>query len=275
MPKRENILNRRKYTTSSNTLTTVSTTLRRATDILRCIGNGINSATEIAAYCNYTVPTVHRLLQHLTELHWTVQDSATHKYYLGGTVTELSGNSIGNHKYLVLHALREMSSLSNLTEETVNLGILDQLHYLQLHEIPSRHNLRITEEGDRLRGRWAGAATKALLSQLDDNELKKALKHVYFEAVARNTVTNKEVFVEQINEVRRKGHSVSQSERINGAVCIAAPIKNYVCPAMISVVGLIDRLKPGVNEIVEAIMDSANRISDDIKGAFDEQGGGT
>ena len=46
--------------------------LERATDILVCLGNGINSATEIAAYCDYSISTVHRLLQNLAELGWVV-----------------------------------------------------------------------------------------------------------------------------------------------------------------------------------------------------------
>jgi DNA-binding IclR family transcriptional regulator len=53
--------------------------LKRATDILVCLENGINSVTEIAVYCDYSISTVHRLLQNLAELGWVVQDENSHK----------------------------------------------------------------------------------------------------------------------------------------------------------------------------------------------------
>ncbi|MCJ7606159.1 MAG: IclR family transcriptional regulator, partial [Dehalococcoidales bacterium] len=236
--------------------------------------NGINSATEIAGYCSYSISTVHRLLQNLTELGWVIQDESSHKYFLGPLVSRLSSNEMSTHRYLVLRGLKEMSNLSNLTEETIILGILDQLHFRKLHEIPSRHNLRIHEESDRLKGQYVGATAKVLLSQLDDEDLKTALKHIKSEHVTETSVTDPSLIREQIEEIRRSGYSVSFGERIPGAACISAVVKHYYCPVALYIVGLESRMRPRLNEFIVALTSGAQRISDEIAGTFDGQGGG-
>ncbi len=277
MSKRENFPNQRKYNTFSTKSTNKSTaspsSLERATDILVCLGNGINSATEIAAYCDYSVSTVHRLLQNLSDLDWVIQDNNSHKYFLGELVHKLATNLMTAHQYLVLHALKEMNILANLTEETVILGAFEQLHFIKLYDIQSPHNLRIIEASDRLKGQYLGATAKVLLSQLDDKELKNFLKHVKNEPITRESVVDPEAIMKQIKEIRRKGYCVSFGERTKGAGCISAPVKNYFCPVALYIVGPEDRLKPDLDTYIAALVKGAHRISEDIFGVFDGQGG--
>jgi len=288
MSKRENFPDQRKY----NTFPAISTTLQpkngtsknaipeaapssleRATDILVCLGNGINSATEIAVYCDYSISTVHRLLQNLAELGWVVQDENSHKYFLGSLVHKLADDVINSHRYLVLHALKEMHRLAELTEETIILGCLDRLHFLKLHEIPSSHNLRIIEANDKFKGQYIGATARVLLSQLDDKELKNVLKHVKNNVTAQDSASVNSTTLDQILEIRKKGYAVSYGERNKGAVCISAPVKNYYCPVALYIVGLEERLGQRVDAIINDLKASASVISEDIIGAFIEQGG--
>jgi DNA-binding IclR family transcriptional regulator len=288
MSKRENFPDQRKYNTFPAMSTTIRTknagakntapenvpsSLERATDILICLGNGINSATEIAAYCDYSISTVHRLLQNLAELGWVVQDETSHKYFLGSLVHRLASDVMNSHRYLVLHALKEMNRIAEMTEETVILGCLDQLHFLKLHDIPSSHNLRIIEASDKLKGQYLGATAKVLLSQLEDKELKNFLKHVKNEAATPGSVVDNSVLMKQILEIREKGYSVSYGERIKGAICISVPVKNYFCPVALYIVGPEERLRNRVDNIVQELTSSALCISEDILNAFIVQGG--
>jgi IclR family transcriptional regulator, KDG regulon repressor len=278
MPKREKNPDQRKYNTFPPVSTTsgsdsVTSSLERATEILLCLGNGINSATEIAAYCEYSVSTVHRLLQNLVVLRWVVQDEISHKYFLGPLVHKLSSNLMTGHRYLILHALKEMSRLSNLTEETITLSALDQFQILKLQDIPSLHNLRIIEADDKLQGQFLGATAKVLLSQLHDNHLKDFLKHLKNQPATADSVVDNDILLEQILEVRRKGYAVSSGERIKGAVCICAAVNNYYCPVAIYIVGPEDRLKSKIDELVTELLASASLIAESIIGAFDVPGG--
>ena len=239
MLQREKNPNLRKYITHLSKSTTVSTSLHRATNILSCLSNDINTATDIASYCKYSTSTVHRLLQTLKELNWAIQDDNNHKYYLGPLVYQLSSNQIAAHKYLIMRALHEMIHLSNITEESKRLGPL-----------------------------FIGATAKVLLSQLSNEELRTTMKHIKFDRVTENTVTDKEVLMAQLKEIRQQGYCVTYSERIPGAICISAPVKNYICPATLSIIGPENRLRPRVNRVIEELKASASRIPNDIAGAF-------
>jgi IclR family KDG regulon transcriptional repressor len=271
MLRREKNSNRRKYSTNPNRSANISTSLHRATEILSCLSNGINTVTDISKYCKYSPSTVHRLLQTLKGLNWAVQDESNHQYYLGSLVTQLAFNQEAAHRYLIMQSMREMIRLSNISGETVNLGVLMQLHYLLIHEVASEHALRITEASKRLGPIYSGATAKILLSQLDDAELKRTMKHISFSHVTENTVTDKELLMTQLMECRRKGYCISYGERIPGAVCISAPIKSYMCPASLSIVGPENRLRARINEVVKELIESAGRISGDIEESFVEK----
>jgi DNA-binding IclR family transcriptional regulator len=67
--------------------------LENVTNILKFLGNGLNSATEIATHCDYSIFTVQHLLQNLSALGWVVQDETNHKYFIGPLVHELAANT--------------------------------------------------------------------------------------------------------------------------------------------------------------------------------------
>jgi len=268
MLKREKNSDLRKYITSLARTSNVSTLLHRSTNILTCLSNDINTITDIAGYCKYSTSTVHRLLQSLKELNWIIQDGGRHKYYLGPLVLQLASNRIAAHKYLIIHALGEMERLADITEETINLAIMLNLNYNIIHAIPSKHDLRIIEENKRIGPIYTGATAKVMLSQLSDEELQITLRYIKFERFTENTVTDKAVLLEQVKEIRRKGYCVTYGERINGALCISAPVKNYLCPASLSIVGPENRLKARVKEVVEELKSSAGSISLDIAEAL-------
>ena len=239
--------------------------LVRASNILFCLSNGINTNSEIAKYCKYSTSTVHRLLNVLKNLNWVVQDSIDNKYYLGPVVDQLVSNQTGAHRYLLVNAIYEMGYLSNFSGETINLSILVGLRSILLHGIHSKQELKITE-ADSVYGMLfaVGATGKALLSQLSDAETREVLKKVDIVKVTGNNITDRNVLVAQLKAIKRQGYAVSYGERIAGAVCISAPVKYYSHPVALSVLGPESRIKPRLEEIKKALIASASRISNSI-----------
>jgi IclR family transcriptional regulator, KDG regulon repressor len=271
MQKQEKTTEQREFTKFSNNSTNEPagspSLLEKVTNILNFLGNGLNSTTEIATHCGYSISTVQRLLQNLSALGWVVQDETNHKYFLGPLVHELAAKTTSAHQFLILHALKEMDSLAGLTRESVVLGALEQMRIVLLHNIQSPHNLRVIE-AERPREMYVGATAKILLSQLDDRELKNFFKHVKIKAVTSESITNTATIFQQIREIRQKGFSVSHGERIQGVLCIAAPVKNYFCPAALYIIAPEDRLKPKLDISINALVNSARNISESIAGAF-------
>jgi DNA-binding IclR family transcriptional regulator len=243
--------------------------LIRAANILHCLSSDINTNTEIAKCCKYSTSTVHRLLNVLKNLNWVVQDPVNHKYYLGPVINQLTADQNNAHRLLLLNSLQEMGHLSNFSGETINLSIMIQLRSILLHAIQSQQELRITEANSVYGTFFAvGATSKALLSQLDDEELKEVLHKVDLVKVTGNKITDRNMLLAQLRDIRRRQYAVSHSERITGAMCISAPIKQYPYPVALSILGPESRLKPRAREIIEELTASAGRISSSIGRAF-------
>ncbi len=268
MSKRENFPGLREYTTFSRSSTTTPSLLKKMTDILVCLSHGIYSATEIATYCNYSISTVHRLLQELSGLGWLVHDEANRKYYMGSLIPRMAADYASSHRFLILHAIKEMNRLADLIGETVILGMLEQLHFVKLYDIPSRYNVKITEDDDKMKGQYIGATARVLLSQLQDNELKTLLNHISSNNNATGEAVDKKLLLKQINEIRRTGYAVSFGERITGSGCVSVPVKNYYYPLALYIVGPENRLKPQLELCIRELKTSAGIISEDIDGVF-------
>lgn len=246
--------------------------ISRAADILFCLSNGINTVTDIAKKCELSKSTVHRLLKALKESHLATQDPINQQYHLGPLITRLSSNPQTNHHYLITCAIEEMNGLWDIVEETVTLNIMIGIQYVRLHEIPSKHDLRVIEGYDPVGPIYVGATAKVLLSQLNDEELQAAIKNIRISNITEHSVTNKNVLITQSKKIRQQGYAISYGERIAGALCISAPIKNYFWPAALSVVGPEIRLKPRVNELVREVTARSSRITNNITDFFQGKG---
>jgi DNA-binding IclR family transcriptional regulator len=246
-----------------------NTSLVRATNILLCLSNGVNTNTEIAKYCRYSTSTVHRLLNVMKNLRWVIQDPINHRYYLGPVANELTANQGNAHRYLLASALQEMGRLSNLSEETINLSILVQLRSVLLHGIHSKQELIITEMDSGYGILFAvGATAKVLLSQLGEAEIREVLRKVDLAELSGQHITDRHLLMAQIKGIKARGYGISYGERIPGAVCISAAIKNYSHPAALSILGPESRLGPRMEEITEELLASVKHISRNIRNAL-------
>lgn len=262
----------RKLATDSSQTPAPIRSVFRAVNILICLSNGVNTLTNIADCCKLTKPTVYRLLKTLEELLMVTQDPVTHHYYLGPLINQIASNPQANHHYLITCALEEMKQLWDLSWETVELSIMVGIQYVRLHEIPSKHSLKVLEGPDPVGPVYVGATAKVLLSQLDDSELKAALKNIRISGVTEHSVTNKKDLIAQSKEIRQQGHAISYGERITGALCISVPITSYFWPAALSVIAPESRIESKVDEFLEVLKVSSHRITNNITEFFQAKG---
>jgi IclR family acetate operon transcriptional repressor len=204
----------------------------------------------------------------MAELDWATQDAINHRYYLGPLFTEVASDLVSTHKYLVVVALDEMNHLSDISDETVNLAILIQLHYVQLHGITSKHSLKVSEVSHKFMPPFTGATGKVLLSQLNDKEISEILQKINLVKVTAHSITDETEWLAKLTEIRQQGYATSCGERISGVICISVPVKDYTYPAALSILGPAERLESKLAELVEALKVSAERISTNIAGIF-------
>jgi IclR family transcriptional regulator, KDG regulon repressor len=244
--------------------------IAHATDILICIGNEFHALTDIARECNLGKSTVHRVLKLLEQSRFVVQDTINRRYYLGPLLTRLTSNPVTTHEYLIMYASEEMRRLSMVTEETVSLDIMIGTQSFSLFEIPSLHDLKVSQEDPMPGPLLSGASFKVLLSQLNDKQLDAALENMEIKRPTERSVADKETLKKQVKEVRQKGYTISRGEWINGVMCVSFPVVNYTLPLSLNVVGPESRLRQQEQDVVEELRKSSSRISAIITRIFEK-----
>jgi DNA-binding IclR family transcriptional regulator len=247
---------------------TLPGSIPRAAKILACLCGNINTITEIAHQCKFAKSTVHRILQLMEKSFLVIEDPLERRYYIGPLITRLATNPFTIHEYLVRCVFEEMENIAEMAEETVALDILFGIQMVPLYEIPGKFDSPIINRNRKLGPLYTGAGAKVLLSQLSDERLKVVLKYTNIPQLTERTVTNKNLLLSQISQIRNQGYSISHGERTPGTLCISVPIHNYTSPAVLSVIGQESRLAARQDHIVQELKDASLRLSRKVKDIY-------
>jgi IclR family transcriptional regulator, KDG regulon repressor len=242
----------------------------RAANILTCLSYGIYTITEISNICKLNKTTVHRILKALVDTHLAIHDPIKRHYYLGHSIARIVASPYTTHEHLLTCAFKPMRHLSDTTEETVFINVLLGLQYLNLHEIPSKHDLRVAEISKKIGYVPAGASSKVLLSQLNNKELNIAMLNMDLKFPNGKVVKEDDLRTELL-KVRQKGYSVSYGERVSGCICISAPVRNYILPVALSIIGPEGRIKPRIDGFVHEVKEAASQVSENVKKSIEAE----
>lgn len=177
---------------------------------------------EVARQLNMSTSTVGRLLATLHSADVLSQDPTTRLYRIGSKV--LSWNAVYMHGLDVREKARPMlEELHQLTQETVNLYILDGTERVCVERLESSQRVRvIVQIGERM-PLYAGSAGKAILA-FAPSELVERILEKPLERMTDNTITSRKKLLEELRSVRNCGYAVSHAERFTDAMGLAAPI---------------------------------------------------
>jgi DNA-binding IclR family transcriptional regulator len=237
-------------------------TIIKAADILKCIAKGITQSSNIAGNLGLSRSTTHRLLKTLQAAEFVFQDPITLRYSLGPFTHYLADHSTRYHHNLIFCALSEMERLRSITGETIVLVIRVGHRRMYLEELPSFQPLKYAAGKGYSPPVYAGATGKVLLSQMPPPELLRLIDTISFEKVAPNTITDRNVLLNEIEDIRRKGYAVSCSELVVGAGSVAVPINNYSQSVAMCVLGPENRIVNRVDEILGELRSSAAAIEE-------------
>lgn len=238
----------------------------RGTNVLQCLSDGIDRIADISQKLQLSKSTTHRLLKTLESTGLAVQDPLNRRYCLGPRILKLASNPIIAHQNLIICAIEEMERLRDLTGETVGLQIPYGKTRIILEEILSPQQIKFFGGKGFSGCIYTGAAGKVLLSEFKENEFKRLLDNIELLQVGPNTITDKKTLIEEMNTIRRQGFATSLSESTPGGAAIAVPVKNYVCPVALGVIGLESRFLEIRMSFLPQMLKSAKSISTKLKG---------
>ena len=199
--------------------------LERAFAILDCFQDSQPElgVREIARQLDLHPSTVGRFLTTLNSLGDLNQDKDTRRYRMGPKVLKWSSVYTRNLD-LQAEARPYMQELQRLTEETISLDIPNGQTRICIERIESPQNLRWVKKLGEIMPFYASASGRILLSFMSREEMNEILKNMIIEKLTPYTTTDLKLFYEELELTKNRGYAVSESERVEGVSCVAAPI---------------------------------------------------
>jgi IclR family transcriptional regulator, KDG regulon repressor len=202
--------------------------INRAAQILDCFGFDHKElcVSEIGAKTGLHRSTAHRILMALEYNDLIKQNPSTGKYHLGIKLFKLGHQAVSQLN------LREicrpfLSRLMNDTKETIHLAVLDDDQVLYLDKVEGPHALRMPSRVGRYIPTYCTSLGKAMLSCLDDQEVKSILRRQTLKPHTENTVKNINQLLADLRSVRKRGYAVDNEEIEIGLRCVGAPLRDY------------------------------------------------
>ncbi len=200
----------------------------RAFDVLFAIAEIDHppSARTVAEKLDLPRSTVHRLLNTL-EASGVVNRIGADRGYALTPKLALAATLDGGGATLGAIAEPYLHRLVTISEETAALHVRTGDHRTCVAEVQGLRGIRW------LRGRgwsaplWSGAVGRVLMAGMSDGELDALLGRDERRPLGRNSVTDGVDVHRLVADARRRGWSSSESETVDGAAAVAAPVTDH------------------------------------------------
>ncbi|WP_103866291.1 IclR family transcriptional regulator [Aquimarina sp. I32.4] len=204
----------------------LNTSVEKAFKILDCFSThhielGV---TEIAKQMNTNKSAVYRMLATMEALNVIQQNPENEKYRLGLKLFEL-GQKVSIHKNFIAKARPFMEELVKRAGETAHLAIHKNQKVYFLDKVVGRHDLQINSQIGSEKPLHCTGLGKIILAFAHSN-YKDIIKDLDLISVTKNTITNKEKLISEIESIKHKGFALDIEENEIGLVCVAAPVFN-------------------------------------------------
>ncbi|WP_121740876.1 IclR family transcriptional regulator [Natronorubrum halophilum] len=237
-------------------------TVGRTFEILEVIqeldGAGVS---EIAERVDIGKSAVHNHLMTLANHEYVDKDGD--EYHIGLSFLGL-GAYARNRTPIYDAAQSQADELADETGELVNLLVEKNGMGIYLYQAKGENAVELdTHEGKRVRLHCTGLG-KAILGFRPREEVDEILTEHGLPALTSQTITDREEFHAELEEVRDQRYAIDREERLNGLRCIAAPITDDAdrSIASISVACPVHRVgdERFYEDLPESVLGAANVI---------------
>ena len=221
---------------------------------------------DIKSALDISQTTAYRILNTLVRLEYLYFNEETKKYKLSRKLLTLGFRTLNEHSLLetVLPHLRD---LRDRVKETACFGVLGDEKGIFIEQAQGYHTFRFVLSPGKPFELHCSAPGKAIMAYLPNTVRDRYLSYMTFPRYNDRTITSREVYLRELESVRKKGYAIDNEEEMSGVICVGAPILNYTgypCGA-IWISGPKDRLsKEVVKNTVKVIKEIAGVISNEL-----------
>jgi IclR family KDG regulon transcriptional repressor len=205
---------------------------------------------------------VFHIVHTLTDLN--VLENQRDGKFIFGTRFYILGNMAGKRSKLIQTAHPYLERINEKTKLSAFLGLRSDRQAILIDKVDSAYGIKLSSEIGMQMPILAGAGIKAMLAQLSDEELEDILARTELKRYTPSSIVDREVYQEEIREVRTQGIAYDREEYIEGMVAFAIPIKanSRDLQAAIWAVGLTrqvsDSFIPELTQLLKGISEEIN-----------------
>lgn len=198
-----------------------SQTLMRGLDVLEAVAGGATTLPELCGQLGLTRSTLHRLASSLVERGY-LRFAPRSGYRLGSKLLEL-GHRAQLDTDLIQIARPHLEELSDRTEDTVHLGVLESDQALYLDKMPGRRRITISSRvGDRQPLTSTGLGKALML----DHPRGYWRERLAAESAVGHPTADAAVWEERMAGYVDAGCAYDLEENEDQIRCVAAPIRD-------------------------------------------------
>jgi IclR family transcriptional regulator, KDG regulon repressor len=208
-----------------NTVKSVS----RALDIINIVSlkkDGLG-VTEIAKQMDINKSSVYRILSTLARYGYIEQDEETGRYKLGYKFLEVSSKLLESID-LRAEAKPYLRELENDTNEVIHLVVYDQGEVVYIEKLEGTETLRMHSKVGKRAPMHCTSVGKAILAHLPSSVVLDILERKGMPMHTDKTITDWDVFLQELIQVKQKGYALDLEENEYGIRCIAVPIFDHL-----------------------------------------------
>lgn len=227
--------------------------------------------TEIAEELSLNKSTCLRILKTLEQKEYVTFDKSTKRYSLGFRLILLGEKAKETSSYIetaksFLHELKQPDITFLIAKRTKDLRFM----YVAKQDPTMPIRLAITNETFPIP---YGAFGKCFYAFSSDNFRKTVEDHVlvdgHIPGVTRNTITSKEQFLKEIEQIKKQGYAESKGEFIEGIYAIGCPIFDSRGKIVLSIAAyMFSNFQTTISkeELINLLLKVSKKISKAISG---------
>lgn len=221
------------------------------------------SAAELSRRAELPFSTTYRLLGSLTRDGFVDYEPDGRRYHLGLRVFQL-GQRVSNHHGFAGTALPILRRVTEKTGEATILSVRDGNHHLTVNKVDGPQTFRVTSDPGHLGALHTTSVGKALVAFAEDSERKRLVEELPLDPLTEFSITDRDAFRAEIDQVRRRGYAVMDEENELGMRAVAVPVFNAQGYAFASLAAAVPVFRLSLEDLVAlvpALQEAASELA--------------
>ncbi|HUJ00014.1 MAG TPA: IclR family transcriptional regulator [Usitatibacter sp.] len=216
------------------------------------------SLSELARLTRIPVSTCHGLVRTLEQRGFLYYPSPR-EVYPTRKLLEIA-RDIDAHDPVVARLRSALTSLRDVTQETVILGMRQDDAALYLLVLDSPHIVRYTADAGEFKPLHSSSIGKTFLGGMTDDALDAWLRSHPPVRVTANTITTARALKRNLQESRDRGYYMTRGENVADVMAIAAPVNAGSAQLAIAIAGPLHRMEEHREKHVERLRATVRAI---------------